>query len=288
MSDTTQPLTVRKLITSRIIDLNGDIDSPLQDDAVPPDKAYLDIRYKLKLRAMKLSRQSYSPPEATTSKWEFEGENWTRNANDGWDLPPELDDDDAELDRSYASYATQTDVCLHACATPPISTVAEPSYLRIQCDSGANASITSNLSALTNVRWIQPTSVSSADKDSSLIVSGIGQLPILINGTVYNVNCYYSDRSDGTLLSPNAFARQFNDIYFGYRIYSNLDSSRGETVFLGREGISDLVLTTEMDNLLWFLTQDHHPLCKPFLSDETPICQPLQPTTHITKEDPQL
>ena len=83
MSDTSQPITVRKLITSRIIDLQGETVISLQEDAVPPDKAYLNTRYKLKLRAMKLSRQSYSPSEVSTSKWEFEGENWTRNSTDG-------------------------------------------------------------------------------------------------------------------------------------------------------------------------------------------------------------
>ena len=251
MSDTTQPLSVRKLITSRIIDLDGDIPVPPPEDAVPPDKAYLSTRYKLKLRAMKLSRQSFSPPEATSSTWDFEGSSWTRSDDNGWALPQDTCATDMiNLDQSYATYATQTNVCLHACATPTDSQLREPAYLRIQCDSGANANITSNLSALKNVRWIQPTAVASADKESSLIVSSISQLPVVINGTVYDVNCYYSDRSDGTLLSPNAFARQFNDLYFGYRIYSNLDSSRGETVFLGREGIDDLVVTLEMHNLL--------------------------------------
>ena len=121
MSDTPQPLTARKLLTSRIIDLDGDTDICLQEDAVPPDKAYLNTRYKLKLRAMKLSRQSYSPPEATTSKWDFEGESWIKNSDNGWDLPQQDDaDDEAERDRSYSLYASQTDVCLHACAAPPL------------------------------------------------------------------------------------------------------------------------------------------------------------------------
>ena len=277
MSDPIQPITVRKLITSQIIDLAEDTNIELQKDAEPPDKAYLATRYKLKLRALKLSRQSYSPPQADEGKWQFEGIDWQKS-EDGWqELQDPIDsDDDADRERSYSTYATQTDVCLHACVAPPASSLPDVNYFRIQCDHGANASITSNRAALENIKWIQPTSVASADKDSSLLVSGIGQLPILVNGIVFKVNCYYSERSDGTLLSPNAFARQFNDIYFGYKIFSNLDKSLGETVFLGRDGVEDLVMTTSMDNLLWFLTPDHHPLCKPLLSDTAPVCKKFE------------
>ena len=52
--------------------------------------------------------------------------------------------------------------------------------------------IQANLSALVNFRSIQPTSVASADKESQLIVSGIGQLTLIVDKQVYHVNCYSS------------------------------------------------------------------------------------------------
>ena len=219
---------------------------------------------------MRLSRQSHQPPEVSDDTWEFEGHDWSRGDDGEWVTPESTDTIDPHLLESYQTYAKHTNVTFHSCATPATTdtTAGATDYLHIQCDHGANANITANLSALENFQAITPTSVASADKDSNLIVSGIGQLPIIVDQQVYKVNCYYSPSADGTLFSPNAFCHQFNATFFGYHIYSNMDNSKGETVILGREGINDLVLPTVKSNNLWFLTPDHHPLCQPVIHED--------------------
>ncbi len=151
---------------------NEDYVSP--QDAKPPDKAHLETRYKLQLRAMKLSRQSYRPPEATSNTWEYEGNAWVQDTNGSWvtndhdDIPI-----DADILHDYRTYAEQTHVVFNAMTShlqsksPPVQSSTN---LLIQCDHGANASITSSFDALENVQWIQPTLVASADKKSQLTV----------------------------------------------------------------------------------------------------------------------
>ena len=102
-----------------------------------------------------------------------------------------------------------------------------------------------------------------------MTVSAVGELALRADdGNVYMVNCYYSEKADGTLLSPTAFCRQFNWAYYGYHIYSNMDDRLGEVVFLGREGIPDLVMTTEKMNDLWYHTADCNPLCRLLHTDD--------------------
>ena len=268
--DNPPPFSARKLVFAKIIDNDGDSIVEVKNSE-PPDKTNLRTRYKLQLRAMRLSRNSHTPIEKDTTPWDFDGRDWVTAADGNWTTPPPETGESPILSQaeSYQSYAAQTNVVFNKCTAPSSSHPSQPDhYLKIQSDHGANANITSNLAALENVQWIEPTSVESADKASSLKVTAIGELPILASdGNVYKLNCFYSANADGTLLSPNAFSRQFSAAYYGYHIYSDMDMGTGDIVFLGREDIDDLVFTTVKENDLWFHTADIHPLCKPLHLD---------------------
>lgn len=85
----------------------------------------------------------------------------------------------------------------------------------------------------------------SADKESSLIVQAIGELPSQASDrNIYNVHCYYSASADGTLISANALCQQYHTLYYGFHIYGDMEAHQGELVLLGWEGIDDLVFTT--------------------------------------------
>ena len=94
--------------------------------------------------------------------------------------PENLESTLTDNQESYANYAKQTGTDFHKCAASPAATPSseQSSYLCIQSDQGANANITDNLDALTNIQWITPTDVQSTDKESSLTVSAIGELPL--------------------------------------------------------------------------------------------------------------
>ena len=269
-SDNDNRFSVRKLMHSKWIDEDSDT---IQNDKEPPDKSNIQTRYKLTINAMRATRLNSKPQETKVDEtWDFDGSDWNKNDSGGWDetiAPPTHDESLlTSAQESYYHYTQQTGVQFNKCSGPTTNIPVEK-YLHIQSDHGANANITDNLNALSNIQWITPTNVQSADKDSSMTVSAVGELALRADdGNVYMVNCYYSEKADGTLLSPTAFCRQFNWAYYGYHIYSNMDDRLGEVVFLGREGVPDLVMTTEKMNDLWYHTADCNPLCRPLHTDD--------------------
>ena len=266
-SENSHHLSVRKLLTSRMINL--DIDNiPVKKE--PPDKSNIATRYKLVMNAMRGTRLNLDQPSTPDEPFEFEGINWTKTDN-GWNEDDDGPSTTADLDEEIHRYADFTQVTVKKCAQqPPKSTTMPTKYLQLQSDHGANANITDNLEALVDVKYIEPTDVASADKKSTLSVTAIGKLQLRAsNGSIYNVLCYYSPNSDGTLLSPNAICAQFHRLYYGYHIYGDMDDGLGEVVYLGREGIDDLVMTTYRSNNLWWHTPDTNPLCRPMANDET-------------------
>ena len=265
-SENSHHLSVRKLLTSKMIETDTD-NIPVKKE--PPDKSNIATRYKLVMNAMKSTRLNSDLPATPEEQFEFEGMDWKRSSN-GWDEHSTDTSSDDELDEEILQYAKFTKVSINKCVhQPKKSSDMSEKYLVLQSDHGANANITDNLHALIDVKYIEPTSVASADKESSLSVTAIGKMPIrAANGDVYDVLCYYSPNSDGTLLSPNAFCAQFQHLYYGYHIYGDMDKGLGEMVYLGREGIDDLVMTTYRSNNLWWHTPDTHPLCRPLANDQ--------------------
>ncbi len=269
-SDEPQHLSVRTLLMSKILDT--DIDN-IPKKKEPPDKGgNLRTRYRLTLNAMRRTRTNGELPTKTDEDVEFEGMDWIRTSN-GWeDSSRKVDDEGVDLNEDETTrYLQFTKVTIAKCQQPmPQQRKSSDTYLQLQSDHGANANITDNLRALTQVQYIDPTTVASADKKSSLSVTAIGKLPLrAANGNIYHVLCYYSPNSDGTLLSPNAICAQFNHLYYGFHIYGDMDKGLGEVVYLGREGVDDLIMTTYKSNNLWWHTSDSHPLCRPIATDET-------------------
>ena len=269
--DIANQFSVRKLTHTKWIDDDAD---NVREDKVPPDKSFIHAKYKLMVNAMRATRLNEDikqHSEVSEDPWNLN--TWIRTEDDRWDIKTEQQHEESRLhasNESYEEYATQTDTAFHRLQEPATLPPSTDTYLHIQSDHGANANITDNLRALSNVQWIKPTDVQSADKDSSLTVTAVGELSVRADdGNVYMVNCYYSATADGTLLSPTAFCRQFNWAYYGYHIYSNMDNNLGEIVYLGRDGVEDLVMTTEKFNDLWYHTADSNPLCRPVYTDET-------------------
>ena len=168
-SDKTNQFLVRKLVHSKWIDEDAD---NIPEHKKPPDKCNIQQRYKLTLNAMQATRlNSQRQTKEEPGPWKFEGYNWSRDADGSWaeEITPETQDSMlTDNQESYANYAKQTGTIFHKCAASPAATppLEQSSYLRIQSDQDANANITDNLDALTNIQWITPTVVQSADKES--------------------------------------------------------------------------------------------------------------------------
>ena len=274
-SENTPQLLARKLLVSKFMETDTD---NIQSDKEPPDKSNennVRTRYQLTMRAMKGTRLNRPPPPPEEQDFSFVGEDWIKS-DDGWDMPVPTEENE-NIPQEYQTYADHTSktqekpVVLHKCVEKKDASIVSPEkYLVIQSDHGANANITDNFEALVDVHHIEPTGVASADKGSQLTVTAVGKLPLrTAEGTILHVLCYYSKNADGTLLSPNAMCAQYRSLFYGYHIYSDMDDKLGEVVLLGREGVDDLVMTTYKSNNLWWHTPDHHPLCRPIVTDET-------------------
>jgi len=85
--DNPPPFSARKLVFAKIIDNDGDSIVEVKNSE-PPDKTNLRTRYKLQLRAMRLSRNSHTPIEKDTTPWDFDGRDWVTDADGNWTTPP--------------------------------------------------------------------------------------------------------------------------------------------------------------------------------------------------------
>ena len=135
-----------------------------------------------------------------------------------------------------------------------------------QSDSGANTSATNNISLLHDVTYIKPLEVNSATKESPMRMQAIGRLHIrTITGQVLKPICYYSSDITGTIISPDAIARQYSDQIRGFRKICNCHTDRGYLIFTPSDDErEEMIIPLYSLNGLWYhkdmsyTTTSHH------------------------------
>ena len=250
-----------------------------QEEHNPTDEEIhkISLQYKLNLRlqAQRLSRlglnekKPFVPVDGL-----MEGNDWTYNEKDGsWfvpqhDLPYDSHQDSATYDQTFKMDDLKVTKC-----EEPATTHSNMSTHDVQSDTGANANITSDLSILDNVQWIEPVQCESAKKDASIEVQAIGKYTI--RGTNLRINMYYCPESHGTIISPTAIVRQHSHLFHGYQKFVHLDRQRGNITLISREGYENIVIPLVWKNDLWYHTitqptptdNNGHPIQVNHLSD---------------------
>ena len=194
-------------------------DLPQDDSPTDTEVQRVSLQYKLNLRlqAQRLRRlgthdqKPFVPVDGL-----MEGNDWTYNEKDGsWFVPQhDLDYIDHQESATYNQTFKMDNIAVQKCEEP-ISINSKMHTHDVQSDTGANANITSDLSILDNIQWIEPVQCESAKKDTSIEVQAIEKYTI--RGTNLRINMYYCPESHGTIISPTAIVRQHSHIFHGYK-----------------------------------------------------------------------
>ena len=155
-----------------------------------------------------------------------EGNDWTMNVDASWFIPT-MDIESEIIDTSQETYnATfaQDQLTLKKCATPETA-LPPDQHTSLQSDTGANANITSDVTLLQEVQWVEPVHCDSAKKGAMLKIQAIGKY--IIPRTTLSVNMYYCPETHGTIISPTATVRQNRHLFVGYQKWVDMDTSTG-------------------------------------------------------------
>ena len=101
------------------------------------------------------SEKAFTPVQGLT-----EGNNWSKNSDGSWfipnlDLPADAIDDSDGIE--YLKTFEMDEVKnVRKCAAPDTIPTGMPPSNQVQNDTGANANITSDLSILSDVQWVEP------------------------------------------------------------------------------------------------------------------------------------
>ena len=133
----------------------------------------------------------------------------------------------------------EDDITIKQCAQPKDTIkISLATDHKVQSDTGANANITSDLSILEDIKWVEPVFCKSAKKGASIEVHAIGKYSI--RGTPLKINMYYCPDADNTIVSPTAIVRQNISQFIGYQKYLRIDKSVGHIRLIAREGHQDI------------------------------------------------
>ena len=238
------------------------IEPPLPAHRIPPDPQketdHVANRYKLNLHIhdKRVSRLGLHHRPFAMVDGLTEGNDWSENSDGSWFIPSldlhpveQSECSDVTYDENFAMDGLQ----FNKCETPQ-NTSSLPFDPAIQSDTGANANITSDLSILTDVQWVEPVKCESAKKGAEIDIRAIGKYTI--RGTTLTVNVYYCPDAHGTIISPTAIVRQHSSQFIGYQKFVNVDKSQGEITLISREG-ENVQIPLVGTNDLWYHTINH-------------------------------
>ena len=238
-----------------------DSDNTTHTDNIDPERIGLEYRYHLQLKAMELNRHGHTqdkpflPVDGLT-----EGNDWVLNTNDDtWYIPAmDLPDVPAvELTtETYEDTFSYNNITINRCNEPNRDEVQDDITAQIQSDTGANANITSDITVLNDIQWVQPVTCDSAKKDATITIQAIGKY--LIRGTTITINMYYSPDVSGTIISPTAIVRQNTDKFIGYQKYMDIDHDNGHILLVAREGSDDVTIPLYQSNDLCYHCHSHY------------------------------
>ena len=124
-----------------------------------------------------------------------------------------------------------------------------------QSDSGANTSATNNIHLLKNVKYIQPVEIKSATAEAQpMRMLAVGTITLYTSdGAKLEPTCFYSPDIDGTIISPDAIAREFANKFKGFTKICDCSSNKGSLIFEPIEdSYSPTILPLVSKNNLWY------------------------------------
>jgi deoxyuridine 5'-triphosphate nucleotidohydrolase len=223
-----------------------DINSRL-DNLEKRDLLRSNLHEKIKMKSSIRANRLYEPKVDIS----FDGQDWTPNIDGTWSFPDvETDTILDERIESFADTFLHNNLVVNKCLQPSIMPTVP--FSAAQCDSGANANVTNDLSLLTNIQWISPVECESAKKNASMTVTAIGEYVCVSKEVSITINMYYSPESHGTIISPNAINRQYNSFYKGWEKSVDRDRLQGQLRFVAREGYEDMFFPLYSENDLWY------------------------------------
>ena len=140
--------------------------------------------------------------------------------------------------------------------------LSSPFFVRsLQSDTGANTNATPILANLRKVRWIQPTTISSAEQGAKMEIKAVGTYDLICDNVAIPITMYYCPNLTNTIVSPTAVAEQYSTDYMGYHMLANLDDNKGSIQLISREGSyaqSAVQWTISSMNGLWYHGNHSH------------------------------
>ena len=133
-----------------------------------------------------------------------------------------------------------------------------------QMDSGANRSVTDDISILLNYHSIQPIPIYGVNKEHiACYIQGYGNTVLhTIDNNTITIRLYYAPECAGTILSPNAIVTN-NNFFTGWIQTSHMDSQTGTITFFNRhEPNHNKTVAMKMTNNLWYIEQDYVQMAK--------------------------
>ena len=237
---------------------NDNID--VHDDGDDADRVGLLYKYHLNLQAKRLNRRGATDQVITHINGLSDGNDWTYNNDDGSWAVPEIDIPqflNTTLECSYDLTFSMDNISVTKCKKPPTKRQTQIVQM-IQSDTGANANITSDLSILEDVQWVQPVQCKSAKKGTTIEIQAIGKY--VLCGTNLKINMYFCLEAHGTIISPTAIVQQHSQLFIGYQKHTNLDRSIRSITLIPREqhkDVSRTVIPLYVENDLWYHTLSH-------------------------------
>ena len=126
---------------------------------------------------------------------------------------------------------------------------------KLHHDSGANRSITNNLSLLHDVEDIPPCIMQGANAEHGSITAkkkGTMQLHCTDDSHI-SVPMYYTEDVEGTIVSPTDVCLQNSHLYHSWNKTCNVKTGYGKLIFSSSENaIPDAIIDLEMHNGLWY------------------------------------
>ena len=127
----------------------------------------------------------------------------------------------------------------------------------IHHDSGANRSVTNNLSLLYDIRDITPYTMQGANETAGhLTCTKQGKLDLQFSDTSYiTVSVYYTPDIDGTILSPTEICLSPINPFHKWHKTCDITTGSGTLTFYSKNASTPAVIDLYMDNGLWFSKQ---------------------------------
>ena len=204
-----------------------------------------------------------APYRIDTDTWTIDGIKWTQTADGQWkptDVTPGPEPPPTDLVSHFENLGYPIndmgafDANINA-TRKPLDTRSKVSF-QTQMDSGANTSATNDINRLRDVIWVKPFSVGSANSspETRMKMLTIGRLPLHDPHTRERINvaCHYSPQIDGTIISPQAICKEFNNRFLGWIKFCEIDTRMGHIYFSPRDGKRALKLGIYEQSDLWY------------------------------------